>query len=182
MEIVPELEGLSQLLWVNNLEPGTKPGANPRPILQNMTIVVDLGMVVEGCPVNSSSPPGSMKVTDCSCNSGYEGPARGPCLLCPENAYCFDGKRTACPDHAVAPLGSGDKAACVCVPTFFGTNGGTCRICPVDYFCPGGEEAILCPNNMASERGISSVLMCGAPCFSQSIPISPSCGNLPPVE
>ena len=85
--------------------------------------------VATSCPVNTTSPPFSSVITDCTCLPGYTSanvtngtsPTGVPCHLCLANDYCSGGKATACPLNSWPA--SGVRASrvqdCTCAAGYF---------------------------------------------------------------
>lgn len=70
----------------------------------------------EPCPTNSTSPPGSDALADCTCAPGTWRPEPGVCAECTRDFYCTgDNTRTACQHDSASPPGSSVQESCVCV-------------------------------------------------------------------
>ena len=134
--------------WVESTSQGTNFWCNQCPV-NTYTPASYLTLTCPACPPFSSSPAGSSAVTQCTCNSGYEGPAGGPCVKIECNAG------------------------------FTGPDGGTCTPCAAGKYksikgsvgctnCEAGKYAALtasfactlCPAFSTSAVGISAVTQC----------------------
>ena len=68
------------------------------------------------CPTNSTSPPGSDALADCTCAPGTWRRELGVCAECTPDHYCTgDNTRTPCHPDSAAPAGSSAPEDCVCV-------------------------------------------------------------------
>ena len=104
------------------------------------------------CPVNSTSPPGSISLSQCVCLPGYKGDAGsgGPCTPCDPNVFCSGGLIGMCHGNSTAPPMSNSSDACVCNPGFYGTASKGCVQCPANSFCTGGQVSTPCVANALS--------------------------------
>jgi len=124
--------------------------------MHNMCRLCQLGFYCAGadspayaCPVNSISPTGASKITDCICNSGYTGVDGGPCLACDFGQW----KRAQgsadcsfCPENTYSNVASIDETACLCNPGLTGDDGGPCTACSVGKYkdSNGSEICVHC--------------------------------------
>ena len=85
------------------------------------------------CPEKSTSPPSSVNLSDCLCNSGTEsgvGTSEGLCIDClpgkykaaPGSALC-----TSCPENATSLAVSERLNDCYCPVGYFGPPGSPCE-------------------------------------------------------
>lgn len=71
------------------------------------------------CPANSTSPPGSDALADCTCAPRTWQQELGVCAECTPDHYCTgDNTRTPCQPDSAAPAGSSAPEDCVCVGGF----------------------------------------------------------------
>lgn len=113
--------------------------------------------VVNECPNDSTSLPGSDALSDCTCAAGTSGVA-GSCKTCPAGHYCpgdgADSKGKTlpqpCPPHSNSEAG---KAVCRCNAAYYGVDFAACSACPKDHYCPGGREPFKCGVHQAAKPG-----------------------------
>ena len=112
------------------------------------------------CPANSTSPEGSVSLSQCTCLPGYEGNASqgADCTLCPVDAFCASVILGLCQDHAYAPPGSQRSTDCLCVAGFYGNE--SCTQCPASRFCTGGASVQNCTANAVSSPQSTSATSC----------------------
>lgn len=93
------------------------------------------------CPINSTSPIGSTRLTQCYCLPGYRGNASlgTPCSPCGMGEYCSGGIMGLCPPKSTAPPLSNSSSDCVCDLGFYGPTS-NCQQCPVNSYCMGGRR------------------------------------------
>ena len=77
------------------------------------------------CPNGSTSPAGSMLVSECRCAAGYNSATGGPpCTVCPAGTFTSFSSATACASCGVGTYSSsGGSSACVACPTGASTDG-----------------------------------------------------------
>lgn len=115
--------------------------------------------VVNDCPKDSTSLPGSDALADCVCAAGTFGTSGG-CKTCPAGHYCpgtgGDSKGNTepqkCPRHSNSVEG---QPVCRCNSGYFGEDFSACAACPKDNYCPGGRVSFACDKDMAAEMGKS---------------------------
>lgn len=107
--------------------------------------------LIQACPGNFTSPPGSSSVSACVCKPGYRLVAGGRCEFCDSGGvYCFNGSALPCPSNSIASSGASDINNCACLPGFVGRNGGQCSQCPANFVCTGGDVSLACTANAVS--------------------------------
>ena len=113
------------------------------------------------CPANSTSPFGSVLLTQCGCVPGHVGDNGTACALCDPNTVCLSGLLSHCPEHAAAPAGTSSIESCVADPGYFQYSLGDVPVqCLETYYCPGGLVITKCVENALSPLGSSSDLAC----------------------
>ena len=96
------------------------------------------------CPANSYEPDfAAVAVTNCTCNTGFDGAAGGPCTACAVGKYKNNNDTTpcvecpvdtyidveassyckVCPEFTTSPVGSASIAACLCRQGYTGGGG-----------------------------------------------------------
>ena len=103
------------------------------------------------CLENSFSPAQSSTLEDCLCDSGFAGPADGPCTPCEANSF--------------TPYGNDP---CSCNKGFTGPDDGTCRACEQGKYKPvnGSGECEPCG---AGKFGVDSGATSESACVSCSL-------------
>ena len=113
------------------------------------------------CPLNTVSPPGSKRLTDCVCKPGYfsiKGPGLA-CDQCPEYTWKnFTGSErcNSCPANTRSPAGSLNLSDCVCLKGYYGPDGQACSACSFGSYKSevGSGPCLSCPYaNMTSPAG-----------------------------
>ena len=124
--------------------------------VEGFTSSVTPVFVPASCPANSISPEGSISVTQCYCQPGYEGNASNgsSCVPCPIDTFCASGKLGLCSANAHAPALSDSILDCSCYPGFYGNGSVSCTRCPVNSFCTGGGFArqVCTPNAISPSQ------------------------------
>jgi alpha-tubulin suppressor-like RCC1 family protein len=125
------------------------------------------------CPINMTSPPGSMSIDYCQCKMGYSSLDGGLCTICQAGTYknstglgsCQDceadtyqdvpGSSTCigCPTNSISPAKSTEQTDCKCNVGYSGPNGGLCTECPPNKYKDviGDFDCIGCPTNSISQ-------------------------------
>ena len=113
------------------------------------------------CPLNTVSPPGSKRLTDCVCKPGYFS-IKGPgvaCDQCPEYTWknmTGSERCSSCPANTRSPAGSLNLSDCVCLKGYYGPDGQACSACSFGSYKSevGSGPCLSCPYaNMTSPAG-----------------------------
>lgn len=119
------------------------------------------------CPANTISKAGSTDITDCICNTGFEGSSDGAactpcsigtykagngsglCVTCAEGTYQTATEAstcTTCPSYTNSPMGSDDITDCICYAGYSGSDGAACNACGLGRYKPtnGSGSCALC--------------------------------------
>ena len=116
------------------------------------------------CPAQSYEPDlAATLVTNCTCNTGYDGADGGPCVACVTGKYKATNGSTSCGDCGVNTYSDTTaRAACSVCPTFTVSPTGSPSIwncqCTLGYTGPGGRGYYL--NNMARACGFYALDAC----------------------
>jgi len=110
----------------------------------------------ERCPINSTSPIGATRLSQCYCLPGYKGNASlgTPCEPCDMGQYCSGGIMGLCPTLSTAPPLSNSSSDCVCDLGFYGPNT-NCQQCPANSYCMGGKRYSCTANAVSAPQGAS---------------------------
>lgn len=139
------------------------------------------GLRCFSCPTGGYSPPGSINLTDCVCDTGFRlSPDVTACLACGAGEYCPGGVARTCPPGYVCTARSAGPclAGFYCpVNTIVGLSdpvpcppGGLCVAgaaspvnCSAGYFCPGRTAvALQCPGGTFCPAASSAPIVCRA--------------------
>jgi hypothetical protein len=122
------------------------------------------------CPSNSYEPDvAATTVTNCTCNTGYDGADGGPCVACVVGKYKSTNGSTSCEDCAVNTYSDMTaRAVCSVCPALTVSLLGSTSIwscqCTLGYTGPGGSGYFI--NNMARACGLNSNDACLSAGFS----------------
>jgi hypothetical protein len=122
------------------------------------------------CPAQSYEPDvAATLVTNCTCNTGYDGADGGPCIACALGKYKATNGSTSCGDCAVHTYSDTlARAACSACPRFTVSLSGSPSIwdcqCTLGYTGPGGRGYFI--NNLARACGLTSNDACLSAGFS----------------
>ena len=138
------------------------------------TLIAATFDVCETCPVNSSAPRASDKLTKCACDPGFTGPSGGLCQLCvagtfkvdPGNALCtnclanqyssvtgaISNPCQPCQSNSASLPVSDAREDCICNAGSSGPNGGSCALCGVGKYKiePGEAVCSMCASGTYS--------------------------------
>ena len=104
------------------------------------------------CPGNSTSPAGSVSVSQCTCLPGFL-LYQGACVQCPSNSYCPDQlTMNSCTSNSTSPAGSVNASQCLCIAGLQSVQG-VCSPCPANAYCMGDGVATVCNNGSAFLQG-----------------------------
>ena len=147
-------------LTIQGYSPITPPNRQIVVVTDNSTSYTTNSSAPLSCPANSTSPPGSVSVTQCVCLPGYKGNAAAgtPCAPCEAGVFCSGGLIGLCPSNATAPPMSNSSAECTCNPGFYGAS--SCTQCPQNAFCLGGSKYSNCSANAISPAQSTSDAAC----------------------
>ena len=116
------------------------------------------------CPAQSYEPDlAATLVTNCTCNTGYDGADGGPCVACVTGKYKATNGSTSCGDCGVNTYSDTTaRAACSVCPTFTVSPTGSPSIwncqCTLGYTGPGGRGYYI--TNMARACGYYALDAC----------------------
>ena len=129
------------------------------------------------CPSNTTSPPASDRITNCTCLAGYAATVPGAaCAPCSVGKYKLAGVGVCqnCPQHTVSVAAAANVSECLCINGFHGPGGGPCLKCPEgSYKDKAGGPCLMCSlgkyQNRSGQTSEADCTACGVGKYSITV-------------